>query len=164
MHYAPIYRLSLVSDGRLPYETALRQSSDVAKFVRPLFDGLDREQFVVVLVNAKHRPIGAHVVSIGSLTASIVHPRETFKCAVAGNAECDLHLSQSSEWQSRAKSRRHRDHAEASRMWRIARHPLSSITSSSRETVTLASSPRASGKPELPSERDRASSPGRYRH
>jgi DNA repair protein RadC len=87
MHYAPIYRLSLVSDGRLPYETALRQSSDVARFVRPLFDGLDREQFVVVLLNAKHRPIGAHVVSVGSLTASVVHPRETFKCAVVGNAE-----------------------------------------------------------------------------
>jgi hypothetical protein len=32
MHYAPIYRLSLVSDGRLPYENPLRQSSDVAKF------------------------------------------------------------------------------------------------------------------------------------
>ena len=58
--------------------------------MRPLFDGLDREQFVVVLLNAKHRPIGAHVVSIGSLTASIVHPRETFKCAVAGNAEAIL--------------------------------------------------------------------------
>jgi DNA repair protein RadC len=75
MHYAPIYRLSLVSDGRLPYENALRQSNDVAKFVRPLFDGLDREQFVVVLLNAKHCPIGTHVVSIGSLTASVVHPR-----------------------------------------------------------------------------------------
>jgi DNA repair protein RadC len=90
MHYAPIYRISLVRDGRLPYEAPLRQSSDVARFVRPLFEGLDREQFVVVLLNAKHRPIGAHVVSIGSLTASIVHPRETFKCAVAGNAEAIL--------------------------------------------------------------------------
>ena len=101
MPYAPIYRLSLVSDGRLPYETALRQSGDVVKFVRPLFDGLDREQFVVVLVNAKHRPIGAHVVSIGSLTASVVHPRETFKCAVVGNAEsifvCHNHPSGSPE-------------------------------------------------------------------
>jgi DNA repair protein RadC len=54
--------------------------------VRPLFEGLDREQFVVVLLNAKHRPIGAHVVSVGSLTASIVHPREVFKVAIAGNA------------------------------------------------------------------------------
>src|SRR5262249_44853626 len=81
------YRLSLVSDGRLPYEAPLRQSSDVARFVRPLFGGLDREQFVVVLLNAQHRPIGAHIVSVGSLTASVVHPRETFKCAVAANAE-----------------------------------------------------------------------------
>ena len=78
MHYAPIFRISLVSDGRSPYENALRQSSDVAKFVRPLFDGIDREQFVVVLLNAMHRPIGAHVVSVGSLTASVVHPRLCF--------------------------------------------------------------------------------------
>jgi DNA repair protein RadC len=87
MRYAPIYRLSLISDGRLPYEDTLRQSSDVAKFVRPLFEGLDREMFVAVLLNAKHRPIGTHIVSIGSLTASVVHPRETFKCAVVSNAE-----------------------------------------------------------------------------
>ena len=39
MRFAPIYHLSLVSDGRLPYEAPLRQSSDVAKFVRPLFEG-----------------------------------------------------------------------------------------------------------------------------
>jgi len=108
MRYAPIYRLSLVSDGRLPYESALRQSNDVAKFVRPLFDGLDREQFVVVLLNAKHRPIGAHVVSVGSLTASVVHPRETFKCAVVGNAEsilvCHNHPSGSPD-QARKTSR-----------------------------------------------------------
>ncbi len=73
MHYAPIYRISLVRDGRLPYEATLKQSSDVAQFVRPLFEGLDREQFVVVLLNAKHRPIGVNTVSLGSLTCAAVH-------------------------------------------------------------------------------------------
>jgi DNA repair protein RadC len=86
MHYAPIYRISLVRDGRLPYEVMLRQSSDVVHFVRPLFEGLDREQLVVVLLNAKHRPIGANVVSVGSLSSAIVHPREVFKPAIAGSA------------------------------------------------------------------------------
>jgi DNA repair protein RadC len=58
----------------------------VARTLRPFFDKADREMFVVVLVNAKHRPIGINTVSIGSLTASIVSPREVFKPAIAGNA------------------------------------------------------------------------------
>jgi hypothetical protein len=33
---------------------------------------------VVVLLKAKHRPIGTHIVSIGSLTASVVHFRLCF--------------------------------------------------------------------------------------
>src|SRR5262249_32765455 len=41
---------------------------------------------VLVLLNAKHRPIGLNTVSVGSLTASIVHGREVFKPAIAGNA------------------------------------------------------------------------------
>jgi DNA repair protein RadC len=52
----------------------------------PIFAGADREEFVVVLLDAKHRPIGINTVSIGSLTASIVHPREVFKPAIAGNS------------------------------------------------------------------------------
>jgi DNA repair protein RadC len=52
----------------------------------PIFAGADREEFVVVLLDAKHRPIGVNTVSIGSLTASIVHPREVFKPAIAGSS------------------------------------------------------------------------------
>ena len=54
--------------------------------LRPLFDGIDREKFVVVLLDAKHRPIGVNTVSVGSLTASIVSPREVFKPAIVGSA------------------------------------------------------------------------------
>ena len=34
----------------------------------------------------KNQVIGIHTVSIGSLSASIVHPRETFKAAILANA------------------------------------------------------------------------------
>jgi DNA repair protein RadC len=46
----------------------------------------DREHFVVVLLDRKNQVIGMNTVSIGSLTASIVHPRETFKAAILSNA------------------------------------------------------------------------------
>jgi DNA repair protein RadC len=39
-------------------------------------------EVVVVLLNAKHRAIGINTVSIGTLTASLVHAREVFRPAV----------------------------------------------------------------------------------
>jgi DNA repair protein RadC len=57
------YRLELVreSGGDELEETILRTSTDVARALRPLFNGIDREKFVVALLNAKHRLIGVIV-------------------------------------------------------------------------------------------------------
>ena len=46
----------------------------------------DREHFVVILLDQKHGVIGINTVSVGSLTAGIVHPREVFKPAILANA------------------------------------------------------------------------------
>jgi DNA repair protein RadC len=82
------YRVELVCESGAdePEEVTLRTSTDVANLLRPIFAGADREKFVVALLDAKHRAIGINVVSVGSLTASIVHGREVFKAAIAGNA------------------------------------------------------------------------------
>ena len=45
-----------------------------------------REHFIVLLLNARHEVQEIHTVSIGSLNASIVHPREVFLPAVSGSA------------------------------------------------------------------------------
>ena len=45
-----------------------------------------REHFVVLLLNARHEVEAIETVSIGSLNASIVHPREVFLPAVAASA------------------------------------------------------------------------------
>jgi DNA repair protein RadC len=47
---------------------------------------LDREQFVICGLDAKHKLIGINVVSTGSLTLAIVHPREVFKPLILMNA------------------------------------------------------------------------------
>jgi DNA repair protein RadC len=74
-----LYRLQLIREADYPYDLSqLSRSSDAAKFFRPLFAGIDREQMAVAFLDAKHRVIGIGVVSIGSLTASIVHPRLCF--------------------------------------------------------------------------------------
>ena len=51
---------------------------------------MDREHFVVILLDRKNAPIGINTVSIGSLTASVVHMRETFKAAILANAAAIL--------------------------------------------------------------------------
>jgi DNA repair protein RadC len=64
----------------------VRDSTSAAALLRPCFEGLDREQFVVCGLDAKHRVIGINVVSIGTLTLSLVHPREVFKALILMNA------------------------------------------------------------------------------
>jgi len=83
----PRYRLTLVaeSSGIVSSET-VQTSLVAATLLRPCFDGLDREQFLVCGVDAKHRIIGINIVSIGSLTLAIVHPREVFKPLILMNA------------------------------------------------------------------------------
>ncbi len=44
--------------------------------------GEAREHFVIVLLSARQGVIGVETVSIGSLNASIVHPREVFRPAI----------------------------------------------------------------------------------
>ena len=84
----PLYRVTLVREpGAVDAEvTPLRGSEDAAKVFRPLFVGLDREQFAVLLLDTKHRPLGLNVVSVGSLSLAIVHPREVFKPAILANS------------------------------------------------------------------------------
>jgi DNA repair protein RadC len=41
---------------------------------------------MVPMLDRKNRLIGIHTVSIGSLTASVVHPREVYKAAILANA------------------------------------------------------------------------------
>jgi len=45
-----------------------------------------KEHFYVLLLNGKHRLISYECVSIGTLTTSLVHPREVFRSAVMQGA------------------------------------------------------------------------------
>ena len=85
--FIPRYRVTLVSEGghTAPYGV-LRDSAAAAVALRPCFTGLDREQFLVCCLDAKNISIGVNIVSIGTLTLSIVHPREVFKPAILLNA------------------------------------------------------------------------------
>ena len=68
---------------RPPEVTNPRQAYEVLK---PRIADWTREHVLVVLLDARKGVVGIETVSVGSLTASIVHPREVFKPAVIASS------------------------------------------------------------------------------
>lgn len=66
-------------------------AADVARFVRSLADGA-REHILAIYLDSRHAPIGWQVVSVGTASSSLVHPREIFQPAVMLGA-CALLLA-----------------------------------------------------------------------
>ena len=64
----------------------LSSPREVYEFLAPTMRGRMRETFVVILLDGRHRPIGVERVSEGTLTSSLVHPREVFAPALEGRA------------------------------------------------------------------------------
>lgn len=83
-----MFELKVVRERRPGYgrSQTMRTSVEVYEAFRARFDKADREEFLAVLLDGKNRMLGYHVVSIGSLTASLVHPREVFKAVILANA------------------------------------------------------------------------------
>src|SRR5262245_9373015 len=78
----PVYRVTLVRESRLPHlQPQIRSSRDAAVIFRQHLGNVDREFFMVAMLDQKNKVIGINTVSMGSLTASVVHPRECL-CAV----------------------------------------------------------------------------------
>ena len=59
---------------------------DGVELLMPRLRFAQKEQVLVVFLNSKNRVIGMEVVSEGSLTNSVVHPREVFQPAILQHA------------------------------------------------------------------------------
>jgi DNA repair protein RadC len=83
-----VYELKVVRERRTGYGAARRiaTSRDIYEAFHERFERLDREEFLVIPLDGKNQVLGFHVVSVGTLTASLVHPREVYKLAVLANA------------------------------------------------------------------------------
>lgn len=71
---------------RVERGATFQTSADVYRHLRGRLAPLRQEVFCVLLLDAKHRRLRDVQVSAGSLTASIVHPREVFAPAVRDSA------------------------------------------------------------------------------
>jgi DNA repair protein RadC len=90
----PRYRIMLVKESEDSFTVYPRfqNSRDLFESFREEFSALDREYFVAITLDSKNRTIGYHTVSIGSLSTSVVHPREVLKPALLQSAAAVIFL------------------------------------------------------------------------
>jgi DNA repair protein RadC len=69
-----------------PIVVDLNNPRAVFEYLSARYSRLDREKFLVILLNAKNRLIDVEPVSNGTLTSTLVHPREVFKFAIRRSA------------------------------------------------------------------------------
>src|SRR5215475_2681241 len=84
---AAAFELTRRLRGRRPGERLrLASPAEVYAAYAPLMEDLKREVFRVALLDAQNRLLRDRVVSEGTLSASLVHPREVFKPAIVESA------------------------------------------------------------------------------
>lgn len=76
-----------IRETKEPYENYVIHSPfDAQDLAASYIAGEDREVFLVMMLNTKNQVIGLHRAHVGSLNASVVHPRDVLKCAILNNA------------------------------------------------------------------------------
>lgn len=76
----------LVETDRWRCGDSVRTAGGVYRLMAPILRGLECETFFVLLLDGRHRVTGTQRVSEGTLTTSLVHPREVFRLAIRGSA------------------------------------------------------------------------------
>jgi len=68
------------------HNSKITSPSEIANLFKPILRDEVKEKFIVVCLNSTNKIIKHETISIGSLNASIVHPREVFKVAIDNNS------------------------------------------------------------------------------
>jgi len=69
-----------------PERVQIASPRAAAEYLLPQYGNRPVEQFGVVLLDTKHRVLRTLILSVGTLDASIVHPREVFGAAASAGA------------------------------------------------------------------------------
>jgi DNA repair protein RadC len=71
-----------IARSRLPETVTITRPQDAADLLMEEMRHHREEHFVCLFLNTKNHVIGRQTLSIGSLNASVVHPREVFRAAI----------------------------------------------------------------------------------
>ena len=75
-------QLTQILSATIPAIEKIRSPQDVYKLLEPDMRFLKKEHFVCLLLDTKNHVIAKETISIGTLNASLVHPREVFRPAI----------------------------------------------------------------------------------
>ena len=87
--FAPIKRITVTHSGDILTRPAINSVDDAIALFRDYwkeYPGNDQERFVVACLNTKKRLQCVTPVTVGTLDASLVHPREVFRPAIVQSA------------------------------------------------------------------------------
>ncbi len=86
--YIQKIKLCLVREETEDEKMKISEPDEIAdlKLIKDELINSDREKFIALHLDTKNQLISYEVVSIGTLNASLVHPRELFKGAILSNA------------------------------------------------------------------------------
>jgi len=80
------FELAKRGDEKLGEKTLIKTAEDVVKLVSPKLKDKKKEYFLILSLDSRDKLIKISEISIGSLTANLVHPREVFKEAIQTSA------------------------------------------------------------------------------
>lgn len=83
----PEIKLAILREPSTELAPAIQTPCDLEVYLEPM-KHLSEEHFVALHLDCKNRVLGYHVVSHGTVSQSLVHPREVFKAALLNNAHC----------------------------------------------------------------------------
>lgn len=82
-----IVSLKMVKEKSILYgNRSITSVKDAVELLKDFFYEADREMLLVCCLNTKNEPNCINTVSIGTLTSSLVHPREVFKASIMSNS------------------------------------------------------------------------------
>jgi len=79
------YTVSMVREAVLEEQACVRCPEDVLRLVNPLVSDV-QEHFYVILLDNKNAVLSIELVSLGTINASLVHPRDVFRRAIKDGA------------------------------------------------------------------------------
>lgn len=81
-----VVNIRLVREPSWYSEVPLRKTKDAAELMAREFADYDREVFCILNLASDGKVINMNIVSMGTLNASLVSPREVFKSSILSNA------------------------------------------------------------------------------
>lgn len=87
-------RIAILRDQKPVVSDRIRGSDDAIRYCARVFGRLavdgKQEEFHIVTLDTQHGPINHHLITVGTLDASLVHPREVFRAAIRDAASAIL--------------------------------------------------------------------------